>query len=87
MALSISSFDHDGLGRYGDPLDPVGDLKAMRLAQCILKDDGLLLVSVPVGQDVVAFNLHRRYGSVRSRFAVSCISSCSDFLTSSMAGR
>ncbi len=30
MALSISSFDHDGLGRYGDPLDPVGDLKAMR---------------------------------------------------------
>jgi Caenorhabditis protein of unknown function, DUF268 len=28
--FSISSFEHDGLGMYGDPLDPDGDLKAMR---------------------------------------------------------
>ncbi len=27
--FSISSVEHDGLGRYGDPLDPEGDLKAM----------------------------------------------------------
>ena len=27
VCLSISSFDHDGLGRYGDPLDPSGDLR------------------------------------------------------------
>lgn len=40
VALSISSFDHDGLGRYNDPLAPDGDLMAMdsavraRLAVC-----------------------------------------------------
>ena len=32
VALSISSFDHDGLGRYGDPLEPDNDLRAMRVA-------------------------------------------------------
>jgi hypothetical protein len=29
---SISTFDHDGLGRYGDPLDPDGDLRSMKEA-------------------------------------------------------
>jgi len=29
VAVSASSFDHDGLGRYGDPLCPDGDLLAM----------------------------------------------------------
>lgn len=28
-AISISSFEHNGLGFYGDPIDPDGDLKAM----------------------------------------------------------
>eukprot|EP00045_Choanoeca_perplexa_P014444 m.170029 g.170029 ORF g.170029 m.170029 type:complete len:319 (+) comp16678_c0_seq4:755-1711(+) len=63
--LSASSFDHDGLGRYGDPLQPMGDLKAMRLCRCVLKPGGKLLVSFPVGPDAVVYNLHRRYGSVR----------------------
>ena len=31
-SLSMSSFDHDGLGRYGDPLNPNGDLEAMKVA-------------------------------------------------------
>jgi SAM-dependent methyltransferase len=65
VAFSISSFDHDGLGRYGDPLDPEGDLKAMRKVMNILKPGGLLFMTVPVGPDVVVFNLHRRYGHVR----------------------
>ncbi len=65
MGISVSSFDHDGLGRYGDPIDPLGDIKAMRLARCIIKREGLLLLAVPIGEDVVAFNLHRRYGSIR----------------------
>jgi hypothetical protein len=30
VALSISSFEHDGLGMYGDPVDPDADLKAMK---------------------------------------------------------
>ena len=34
--LSISSFEHDGLGRYGDPLNPNGDLEAMKKIKQIL---------------------------------------------------
>jgi hypothetical protein len=66
IALSISSFDHDGLGRYGDPLGPNNDLRAMRTARCLLKPaGGLLVMTIPVGPDVVVWNLHRRYGELR----------------------
>jgi SAM-dependent methyltransferase len=64
-ALSISSFDHDGLGRYGDAVHPDGDLLAMKAAQCLLRPGGLLFLTLPVGPDVVVWNLHRRYGRVR----------------------
>ena len=53
VALSISSFDHDGLGRYGDPLEPNNDLRAMRTAACVLKPTGSLIMTVPIGPDVV----------------------------------
>lgn len=64
-AFSISSFEHDGLGRYGDPLDPDGDLRAMREMRSILRPGGLLYLSVPVGRDKVVFNAHRIYGRAR----------------------
>jgi len=31
MAISISSLEHDGLGRYGDAVDPDADLAAIFL--------------------------------------------------------
>jgi hypothetical protein len=65
MALSISSFEHDGLGRYGDPLNPSGDLRAMTEMKRILKKDGILILAVPVGLDKVVWNAHRIYGNVR----------------------
>ena len=43
------SFDHDGLGRYGDPLNPAGDIDAMKMVSCVLKKDGLLFLTVPIG--------------------------------------
>ena len=49
IALSISSFDHDGLGRYGDPIDANADIRAMRLAQCLLKPNGLMFMTIPIG--------------------------------------
>ena len=64
-ALSVSSFEHDGLGRYGDPLDPNADLKAMRQMKRLLKQDGLLFLTVPLGRDKVVFNIHRIYGRIR----------------------
>lgn len=63
--ISISSIEHDGLGRYGDPLDPMGDLRAIGEIQKMLKPDGLLFLAVPVGPDLLVWNLHRIYGEIR----------------------
>lgn len=63
--FSISSVEHDGLGRYGDPLDPDGDLKAMQNLRNFLKDDALVYFAVPAGLDKVVFNTHRVYGEKR----------------------
>jgi hypothetical protein len=64
-AVSISTFEHDGLGRYGDPLHPDADLDAMHRVLSLLRPGGLLFLTVPIGPDVVVFNLHRRYGTIR----------------------
>ena len=65
FATSISSFEHDGLGRYGDPINPNGDILAMNEMKKIVKKDGLLFLSVPVGRDALVWNLHRIYGELR----------------------
>ncbi|MCU0485278.1 MAG: DUF268 domain-containing protein [Anaerolineales bacterium] len=54
--------EHIGLGRYGDPLNPQGDLLAMRELARVLASGGSLLLVVPVGQPRVCFNSHRIYG-------------------------
>jgi glycosyltransferase involved in cell wall biosynthesis/SAM-dependent methyltransferase len=53
--------EHVGLGRYGDALDPDGDLKAIRELCRVLAPGGSLLVASPVGQPKVHFNAHRVY--------------------------
>ncbi len=53
--------EHIGLGRYGDPLDPDGDLKAMAQLQRVLRRGGDLLFVVPIGKPKVMFNAHRIY--------------------------
>lgn len=53
--------EHIGLGRYGDPLDPEGDIQAMRELARVLAPGGDLLFVVPVGQPRVCFNAHRIY--------------------------
>jgi SAM-dependent methyltransferase len=63
--------EHIGLGRYGDRLDPDGDLKAMRELSRVLAPGGSLLFVVPVGRPRVAFNAHRIYAAsdIARRFA------------------
>jgi hypothetical protein len=63
--VSLSSFEHDGLGMYGDPLDPDGDLKAMRKMKTMLKKGAYLLLAVPTGKDRILFNNARIYGRHR----------------------
>jgi SAM-dependent methyltransferase len=53
--------EHIGLGRYGDPLDPEGDLKAIYELYRVIKPGGLLLFVVPVGKPKICFNAHRIY--------------------------
>lgn len=64
-SFSISTFEHDGLGRYGDPLRVNGDLEMMKKMKCILKPDGLMFLSVPIAKDKVVWNMHRLYGQIR----------------------
>lgn len=65
FAFSFSSFEHDGLGRYGDPLSPSADLKAMEKAKKYLKPNGTLFFGVPTGRDALVWNAHRIYGPLR----------------------
>jgi SAM-dependent methyltransferase len=53
--------EHVGLGRYGDPLDPEGDRKAMSELARVISPGGSLLFVVPVGRPRVCFNAHRIY--------------------------
>ena len=57
--------EHDGLGRYGDPVDANGDLKAMEKMRDIVRPGGFLLLAVPVGADLIKWNAHRKYGRAR----------------------
>lgn len=54
--------EHIGLGRYGDTLDPQGDLKAIGELKRVLAPGGQLLFVVPVGEPRIEFNAHRIYG-------------------------
>lgn len=70
---SISSMhviEHIGLGRYGDAIDPKGDLKAIEELKRVTAPKGSLLIVVPVGKPKIAFNAHRiySYGQVMENF-------------------
>ena len=66
IVFSISSIEHDGLGRYGDPLNPIADLEFMlTCSKKYLKPDGHMILAVPVGEDCIAWNAHRIYGRHR----------------------
>jgi hypothetical protein len=65
VIISYSSIEHSGLGRYGDDLDPKGDLTTMSVVHNILKKDGLLILGVPIGMDTLVWNANRIYGEIR----------------------
>lgn len=57
----MHTIEHIGLGRYGDPLDPEGDLKAFAELKRVCAANGTLLIVVPVGVKRIQFNAHRVY--------------------------
>ena len=62
--VSYSSIEHSGLGRYGDGINPWGDLIAMARAWCMVKPGGRALIGLPTHSDMITFNAHRVYGPV-----------------------
>lgn len=63
--------EHVGLGRYGDQLDPDGDLKAIAELKRVLAPGGTLLFVAPIGKARIQFNAHRiySYDQVRTYFS------------------
>jgi hypothetical protein len=63
--------EHIGLGRYGDPLDPDGHVKAAGELSRVLAYGGDLYLSVPVGRERACFNAHRVFSvaTIRNLFA------------------
>jgi len=56
---SLHAVEHFGLGRYGDPIDPIGYKKAIMEIQRVVKPEGDIYFSVPVGVERLEFNAHR----------------------------
>lgn len=55
----LHALEHFGLGRYGDPIDPNGHLKGFDNLYRMLKKNGVLYISFPIGESGVHFNAHR----------------------------
>jgi SAM-dependent methyltransferase len=56
---SLHAIEHFGLGRYGDPVDYNGHIKAIKNITAILKPHGTFYFSVPIGRQRIEFNAHR----------------------------
>lgn len=62
---SYSSIEHSGLGRYGDTLNPWGDLQAVAKVWCVMEPGASFMIGVPSGEDALVWNAHRFYGPHR----------------------
>lgn len=57
---SLHAIEHFGLGRYNDPIDYFGYLKAINNIATMLKPKGIFYFSVPIGSiQIIEFNAHR----------------------------
>jgi SAM-dependent methyltransferase len=64
--INCSSIEHVGLaGRYGSTNRPDGDIEAMSILRDLLSPGGRMILTVPVGLDLVCPPLHRIYGPTR----------------------
>ena len=58
---TLHVIEHIGLGRYGDPIDPLGAEKASTELKRVLSVGGSLYISMPIGRPRVQFNGHRTF--------------------------
>lgn len=58
----MHTIEHIGLGRYGDPIDPNGDIKACKELSRVLAPNGSILFVTPLGETArIEWNAHRIY--------------------------
>lgn len=57
----LHTMEHVGLGRYGDPINPTGDIEAAKELARVLAPGGTFIFVTPVGKPKIAFNAHRVY--------------------------
>ncbi len=57
----MHTLEHIGLGRYGDPIDPQGDVKSASELARVLAPGGSFIFVTPVGKSKLEFNAHRIY--------------------------
>jgi len=73
---SLNAIEHFGLGRYSDPVDADGHIKAINNIYQMLKMGGVFYFSVPIGPQRIEFNAHRIFsmtyliGLLEKKFAV-----------------
>jgi SAM-dependent methyltransferase len=56
---SLHAIEHFGLGRYGDPVEYYGHIRALDNIYRILQKRGKFYFSVPIGKQRIEFNAHR----------------------------
>jgi hypothetical protein len=52
----LHAIEHFGLGRYGDPVNPLGYQRGIANMARLLRNGGYLYLSTPIGQERVEFN-------------------------------
>jgi hypothetical protein len=55
----LHAIEHFGLGRYGDPIDPVGHERGIANMALLLQPGGMFYLSTPIGRERVEFNANR----------------------------
>lgn len=65
LVISYSSLEHDGLGRYGDPINPRGAFDAVDEVYELLNEKGVFLCAIPIRNmqsSFIAGNRHILFG-------------------------
>lgn len=63
----LHTIEHFGLGRYGDPLDINGHLRGLECLKQLVRPDGIIYLSTPIGPERIEFNAHRIFSAVTLR--------------------
>ncbi|MBA4320324.1 MAG: hypothetical protein C0412_18155 [Flavobacterium sp.] len=57
----MHTIEHIGLGRYGDSINPRGDIRAIEELKRVVAKNGNLIFVAPIGKPKTMFNAHRIY--------------------------